>query len=93
MSDAVIFIVVFVGLFILRIVLATLVFMWILPQGDRCLNCDAVTVRVRSAGVDRVMPWFRRSWCVECGWEGLLRSGGTASVAVARAHAESHVRP
>ena len=73
MSDAVIFVVVFGGLFILRIIAATLVFLWILPDGDRCPNCDAVTIRVQSAGWNRLMPWFRTSWCYECGWDGLLR--------------------
>ena len=73
MSDAVIFVVVFGGFFILRIVAATIVFLWILPEGDRCPNCDAVTIRVQSAGWNRLMPWFRTSWCYECGWDGLLR--------------------
>jgi hypothetical protein len=73
MSDAAIFVVVFGGFFILRIIAATLVFLWILPDGNRCPNCDAVTVRVQSAGWNRLMPWFRTSWCHECGWEGLLR--------------------
>ena len=73
MSDAAIFIVVFGGFFILRIVAATVVFLWILPDGDRCPNCDAVTIRVQSAGWNRLLPWFRTSWCYECGWDGLLR--------------------
>lgn len=75
MSDAAIFIAVFVGIFVLRIVAATLVFLCILPTGDRCPNCDAVTLRVQSAGWNRLMPWFRTSWCIRCGWNGLLRRG------------------
>src|SRR5688500_3331976 len=81
MSDAVIFVVVFGGFFVLRIVAATIVFLWILPEGDRCPNCDAVTIRVQSAGWNRLLPWFRTSWCYECGWDGLLRE--TRSVAPA----------
>lgn len=73
MSDAVIFVVVFGGFFVLRIIAATIVFLLILPGGDRCPNCDAVTLRVQSAGWNRLMPWFRTSWCYECGWDGLLR--------------------
>jgi hypothetical protein len=79
MSDAVIFVVVFSGLFILRIVAATVVFLLILPEGDRCPNCDAVTLRVQSAGWNRLMPWFRTSWCYECGWDGLLREDRSAT--------------
>ena len=73
MSDGVIFVVAFGGLFVLRIIAATVVFLWILPEGDRCPHCDAVTLRVQSAGWNRLMPWFRTSWCYECGWDGLLR--------------------
>ena len=75
MSDAVLFTVIFVGFFVLRIIAATVVFFWLLPQGDRCPNCDAVTVRVQSKGWNTLMPWFRTSWCYNCNWEGLLRNG------------------
>ncbi len=83
MSDGVIFVVAFGGLFILRIIAATVVFLWILPEGDRCPNCDAVTLRVQSAGWNRLMPWFRTSWCYECGWDGLLRFESPRPPAVA----------
>jgi hypothetical protein len=73
MSDAVLFVAIFGGLFALRIAAATLVFLCILPEGDKCPNCDAVTIRVQSAGWNHLMPWFRTSWCYECGWDGLLR--------------------
>ena len=75
MSDAMIFAVIFVGFFILRFIPATVVFFFILPDGDRCPNCDAVTLRVKSRGWNLAMPWFRTSWCYECGWHGLLRRG------------------
>lgn len=75
MSDGAIFVLVFGGFFVLRIIAATLVFLWILPEDDRCPNCDAVTVRVQSSIWNRLMPWFRTSWCYECGWEGMLRHG------------------
>jgi hypothetical protein len=75
MSDAAIFIGVFGGLFVLRIIAATVFFFALLPQGDRCLNCDAPTLRVQRAFWHRWVPWFRPSWCMECDWKGLLRSG------------------
>jgi hypothetical protein len=75
MSDAVIFAVIFVGFFVLRFIAATVFFFFILPEGDRCPNCDAVTLHVRSRGWNAIMPWFRTSWCFECGWHGLLRRG------------------
>lgn len=75
MSDAVIFAVIFVGFFVLRFIAATVVFLFILPEGDRCPNCDAVTLHVKSRGWNLCMRWFRTSWCYECGWHGLLRRG------------------
>jgi len=75
MSDTAIFVLVFGGMFVLRFIAATLVFWWILPEGDRCPNCDAVTLRVQATGVERLVPRMRSSWCHECGWEGMLRPG------------------
>lgn len=73
MSDAALFIGLFGGLFVLRFIAATVVFLWILPDGDRCPCCDAETLRVESRGALKVMPWFRSSWCYECDWHGLHR--------------------
>ena len=59
MSDAAIFATVFVSIFVLRIVAATLVFYWILPENDRCPNCNAVTLRMQSRGLgtlDALVP-------------------------------------
>ena len=75
MSDAAIFVLIFGGMFVLRFVAATLVFLWILPEGDRCPLCDAVTLRVEPSGFGRLFPWMRSSWCHDCGWEGMLRTG------------------
>ena len=79
MSDAALFIVLFGGLFVLRLIAATVVFLWILPDGDHCPNCDAETLRVESRGVLKIMPWFRSSWCYECEWHGMhrIRRDGT----------------
>jgi hypothetical protein len=75
MRESVVFILVFGGLFVLRVVIATIVFLWILPDGDRCPYCDALTLRLRAVGLNRLMPWFRPSFCIDCGWEGMLRRG------------------
>jgi hypothetical protein len=84
MSDVVLFTLIFGGLFVFRIILATIFFALILPADDHCPNCDAPTVRLASRVFDRILPWFRRSWCLRCGWQGILRRG-----AVTPAHSES----
>lgn len=75
MSDAAIFIGFFGGIFVIRIIAATMVFCWLLPAGDRCPHCDAATLRVQSPVWNRLVPALRTSWCAECGWEGMLRHG------------------
>jgi hypothetical protein len=75
MADAVLFTFVFVGFFVLRGIAATVFFYFLLPAGDRCPNCDAVTLRVQSPGWNRLLPAVRTSWCYECDWHGLLRHG------------------
>lgn len=81
MSEALLFTLIFGGLFVLRIVLATIFFALILPGDDHCPNCDSPTLRLAS-GFDRVLPWFRRSWCLRCGWRGVLRRGTVTTVSV-----------
>jgi hypothetical protein len=71
----VVFALVLIAFFALRIVVATIVFFFILPDGDRCPICDEVTLRVQSKGWNTLMPWFRTSWCMRCNWEGLHRLG------------------
>ena len=80
MADAVIFVLIFGGFFILRAIAATIFFYFILPQGDRCPNCDAPTLRVQSPGWNRLLPQVRTSWCYECDWHGLLRHGDLSPV-------------
>ena len=82
MSDAVIFVIVFGGFFVLRAIAATAFFLYLLPDGDRCPHCDAVTLRVESPVLNRVLPMFRTSWCYECNWQGLLRRGVSPTVAI-----------
>ena len=73
MSDAAWFVLVFGGLFVLRGIAATVVFLWILPDGVRCPQCDAETLRVEPGRVLRLLKRFRPSWCITCGWHGVHR--------------------
>jgi hypothetical protein len=75
MLDAVLCILIIGGFFVLRAILATVFFFYLLPEGDRCPNCNSVTLRVQARGWNLLLPRFRTSWCYDCGWEGLLRKG------------------
>jgi hypothetical protein len=78
MLEAIVFTVVFAALFVARIVFATIVFFWILPEADLCPVCDAPTLRVQQRAMNRLFPRLRTSWCPECRWEGLMRPCRTA---------------
>ena len=75
MSDVAIFVSCFVGLLVVRAIIATVVFCYLLPADGHCPNCDRTTLWIQSRFVDRVLPWLRSSWCPSCGWNGLLRHG------------------
>ena len=54
--------------------IATRAFVLMIPDGDRCVICDSETLAIERQGWWRVLgPRFRRSWCIGCGWEGVLR--------------------
>lgn len=88
--DALIFIAVIGGLFVLRVIAATWVFLWLLPEGANCPHCDEETLPVLSPGWNRVLPWFRTGWCPGCGWEGLHRRGPVGRQAPPAAYTASH---
>ena len=77
MTDIVIFGVIFVAFFILRAIAATVFFFCMMPESNACPMCDSETLRLQSPAWNRLLPWFRTSWCYECGWEGLLRPAVT----------------
>ena len=78
MRETILAIVVVAGFFVLRGILATVFFFYLLPEGVNCPNCDAATLRLEGRRMRLLMPRFRKSWCIECGWDGLLRETGDA---------------
>jgi hypothetical protein len=73
-SDAWQFIGLFVGIRIIFIWLATKLFIGMIPDGDACPMCDDRTLPLERNGWWRLLGRrFRRSWCLQCGWEGVLR--------------------
>ena len=54
--------------------------------------CDAATLRVQRVFWHRFTPWFRPSWCYECGWRGMLRTGDLTPVDTGAAQPRSKVK-
>jgi hypothetical protein len=77
-SDAWIFIGVFAGIRVAFIWLATELFIGLIPDGDECPLCGDHTLPVARDGWWRILgARFRRSYCLGCQWEGVLRRGPT----------------
>ena len=73
-TDAWIFIAFFVAIRGAFIWLATTAFVAMIPDGDVCPMCDSETLAIERDSWWRVLgERFRRSWCIGCGWEGVLR--------------------
>lgn len=80
-TDAWIFIGVILGIRVAFIYIATKAFIMMIPDGDCCVMCDSETLAIQRDGWWRVLgPRFRRSWCIGCGWEGVLRRSVVPSV-------------
>ena len=90
MSDIAWFAIVFVGFFVLRALAATRLFLYLLPRGSRCPNCDEATIRIHAKWWNRFLPWVRTSWCYRCGWEGLLGNEQQEASKRAPAYSERH---
>jgi hypothetical protein len=80
-TDAWIFIGVILGIRVAFIYIATKAFVMMIPDGDVCIMCDSETLPIQRDGWWRILgPRFRRSWCLGCGWEGVLRRSVVPSV-------------
>src|SRR2546430_6143051 len=63
---------------LLRVAIVTAVVYLLLPQGLLCPHCNFEMVAIRNRVLDRLVPVLQRRWCLECGWNGVVRRGGAA---------------
>src|SRR2546428_14126523 len=69
-------VVVLLATVLLRVAIVTAVVYLLLPQGALCPHCNVEMVAVRNRVLDRLVPVLQRRWCLECGWNGVVRRGG-----------------
>ncbi|HEX5520067.1 MAG TPA: hypothetical protein VFX29_00165 [Longimicrobiaceae bacterium] len=62
-----------VALWTAMLLAPVLVLFLFLPSGHECPRCSAETVAVRSVFLRPVRRLAGRRWCIECGWEGIMR--------------------
>ena len=58
---------------LLRFIIIAAVVYLILPKSTRCPHCAAEMTAIRNRFVDRVLRKIERRWCMECGWNGVIR--------------------
>lgn len=58
---------------LLRLAMIVGVAYFLVPRGPLCPHCQVEMLPLRHAVLDRVLPGLQRRWCMECGWNGVVR--------------------
>lgn len=58
---------------LLRLAIVAAVIYRLLPPGPLCPHCKVEMVPIRNRFFDRLLPAIQRRWCLECGWNGIVR--------------------
>lgn len=58
---------------LLRLAIVVAVIYRLLPRGPLCPHCKVEMVPIRNRFLDRWLPAIQRRWCLECGWNGIVR--------------------
>ncbi len=66
-------VVVLLATVLMRVAIITAVAYLLLPRGSPCPHCGADMAAIRNRLFDRLLPMLQRRWCVECGWNGIVR--------------------
>ena len=66
-------VVVLLATVLLRVAIVTAVVYLLLPLGSLCPHCNLEMVAIRNRVLDRLGPVLQRRWCLECGWNWVVR--------------------
>ena len=58
---------------VMRVAIVLAVVYLLLPRGPLCPHCGIEMVALRNRFFDHVVPALQRRWCIECGWDGIVR--------------------
>jgi hypothetical protein len=58
---------------LMRVAIIGAVAYLLLPQGSLCPHCGVEMVAIRNRFFDRLVLLLQRRWCLECGWNGIVR--------------------
>ncbi len=66
-------VVVLLATVLMRLAIVTAVAYLLLPRGPVCPHCGDEMLPIRNRLVDGMLPLLQRRWCLECGWNGIVR--------------------
>jgi hypothetical protein len=69
-------VVVLLATVVMRLAIIGVVVYLLLPRSSACPHCGEHMAAVRNRLVDWVLPGLERRWCLECGWDGIVRRRG-----------------
>lgn len=58
---------------VMRLAMVGVVVYLLLPRGRACPRCGEPMAALRNRFINHVLPWLERRWCLECGWDGVVR--------------------
>jgi hypothetical protein len=58
---------------VLRVAIIGTVTYLLLPRGPLCPHCGVAMLPIRNRFFDRLLAALERRWCLDCGWNGLVR--------------------
>jgi hypothetical protein len=66
-------VVVLLATVVMRLTIVGVVVYLLLPRGPACPRCGEQMAALRNRFLDHVLPVLERRWCLECGWDGVVR--------------------
>ena len=70
---------------LLRMAIVAPVVYLLLPKGALCPLCQVEMLLVRNRFLAWLRPAVERRWCLECGWNGVVRRGDVTTRTLAPA--------
>jgi hypothetical protein len=73
MDSEILIVIVLLATVVLRFVMAAVLAYLLVPRGLACPICTADLLPITHGRWNWLLPPLRHAWCLECGWEGLVR--------------------
>ena len=64
---------------LMRVAIVAAVVYLLLQRGPLCPHCGVAMLPIRNRLVQWLFPALEQRWCIDCGWNGLVRRGAPRS--------------